>query len=519
MRSPADWDGGSDAARASEALRPRLRETNQTMSFAAILPALPPLALMPTLCCAFAVGVIVPARGSDPSAAVGVFDQHGDIGGVGAPGSAAFDKDSQEYLLSASGTNMWGDHDEYHFAWKRVKGDFILQAFTEFLGAGTDPHRKMGLIVRASLDPRSPQINACRHGSGLTSLQFRKADGAPTEQIRLAIVGPEVLQLERVGKKFTMSAAHFGQTYSTQEFEAIDLPDEVYVGIYLCAHNNAVVERGVFRNVRLIRPAKPDFRPYRDYIGSDLELLDVNTGVRKTICRAEDSLQAPNWTPDASRLIYNHNGRIYSFDLAKRESTVIDTGEEVHNNNDHALSFDGRMLGISSGPTSRVYTLPVTGGTPTRITPTGPSYLHGWSPDGKFLLFTGARNGAFDIYRIPSAGGAEERLTSAPALNDGSEYTPDGKTIFFISDRSGKMQIWRMNADGSGQTQVTDDEYNNWFPHVSPDGQTIVFISFPPRPNPTITRSTGGSTSGGCRSPAESRPWSATSTAVRDRST
>jgi Tol biopolymer transport system component len=126
-----------------------------------------------------------------------------------------------------------------------------------------------------------------------------------------------------------------------------------------------------------------------------------------------------------------------------------------------------------------VYTLPVGGGTPQQITPTGPSYLHGWSPDGKFLLFTGERNKEFDIYRVPSGGGPEERLTTAKGLDDGSEYTPDGRTIFFNSERSGKMQVWRMNADGSGQTQVTDDEFNNWFPHVSPDGRTILFISFP----------------------------------------
>jgi Tol biopolymer transport system component len=277
-----------------------------------------------------------------------------------------------------------------------------------------------------------------------------------------------------------MSAAHFGQTYSAQDFDAIDLPDEVFVGIYICAHNNSVLERGVFRNVRLIRPASRDFVPYRDYIGSDIELLDVETGFRKTVCRAEDSLQAPNWTPDGKRLVYNHNGRIYSFDLAKRESTPIDTGSQVHCNNDHALSSDGRMLGISSGSTSMVYTLPIKGGAPRRITPAGPSYLHGWSPDGKFLLFTGARNGAFDIYRVPASGGAEERLTTAKGLNDGSEYTPDSRAIFFNSDRTGKMQVWRMNADGSGQTQVTDDEFNNWFPHISPDGKTIVFISFPP---------------------------------------
>jgi Tol biopolymer transport system component len=171
---------------------------------------------------------------------------------------------------------------------------------------------------------------------------------------------------------------------------------------------------------------------------------------------------------------------MFSFDLATGAQSPIDTGAQIHCNNDHTLSFDGQMLGISSGSPSIVYTLPIGGGTPFQVTPAGPSYLHGWSPDGKYLAITGQRNGNFDIYRVPAAGGPEERLTTAKGLNDGSEYSPDGKTIFFISDRTGKMQIWRMNADGSGQTQMTDDTYNNWFPHVSPDGKTILFISFPP---------------------------------------
>jgi TolB protein len=438
----------------------------------------PHLTLLPALFCAFAVGAMSVARAAEPSP-VGVFDEHADIGAVGLPGSAAFDKDSQEYLLSSSGADMWADHDEYQFAWKKVKGDFLLQAFTQFLGATGDPHRKMGLIVRATLDPRSSHVNACVHGNGVAALQFRRTDGAPTGEIHLRFDGPDVLQLERSGRKFRMSAARFGEAYATQDIDDVDLPDEVYVGIYICAHNNTLVEKGVFRNVRLVRPAKPDFKPYRDYIGSDIELLDVNTGARRMIHRAEDSLQAPNWTPDGRRLVYNHNGRMFSFDLATGEPSPIGTGDQVHCNNDHTLSFDGTMLGISSGSPSIVYTLPIGGGVPTQITPIGPSYLHGWSPDGKFLLITGERNHEFDIYRVPSGGGPEERLTTARGLDDGSEYSPDGKSIYFNSERSGKMQVWRMNADGSAQTQLTDDEFNNWFPHVSPDGKTILFISFP----------------------------------------
>jgi Tol biopolymer transport system component len=182
-------------------------------------------------------------------------------------------------------------------------------------------------------------------------------------------------------------------------------------------------------------------------------------------------------------LIYNSNGRLYRFDLATKTPTVIDTGFATSNNNDHVLSFDGKMIAIShhsaeDGNNSIVYTLPIEGGTPKRITALGPSYLHGWSLDGKFLAYTGARNGAYNIYTIPVDGGEETQLTHTEGLDDGPEYSPDGNYIYFNSTRSGTMQIWRKGPDGSAQEQLTDDEYNNWFPHLSPDGQSVVFLSY-----------------------------------------
>jgi TolB protein len=447
-----------------------------TPTFSLVCAHLP---LIQAAVCLLALGVVSPGRAADAPSPVGVFEDHADIGAVAIPGSASFDPDTQEYSLSSSGADMWGDHDEDQFVWKKVSGDFLIQATTAFTTEGGDPHRKMGLIVRASLDPKSALVNACRHGNGVSAIQYRRTPGAKTEEIHVEYGGGNVLQLERRGGKFIMSAAKFGDTFTARDIEGIELPDQVYVGLYICAHSNMIVERGTFTNVRLIRPVKPDFKPYRDYIGSDIELMDATTGLRKTIFRAEDSVQAPNWTPDGKTLIYNHNGRMLSLDLATLKPSLIDTGAQTHCNNDHTLSFDGKMLGISSGSPSIVYTVPIGGGTPFQVTPTGPSYLHGWSPDGRYLLFTGERNHEFDLYRVPATGGPEERLTTAKGLNDGSEYTPDGKTIFFISERSGKMQIWKMNADGSDQVQVTDDEYNNWFPHVSPDGKTILFISFP----------------------------------------
>jgi Tol biopolymer transport system component len=115
---------------------------------------------------------------------------------------------------------------------------------------------------------------------------------------------------------------------------------------------------------------------------------------------------------------------------------------------------------------------------PKKITPTGPSYLHGFSPDGRYLVFTGGRNNNFDIYKIPVNGGSEIRLTTDSTLDDGPEYSPDGKFIYFNSVRTGRMQLWRMKPDGSNQEQITFDDYNNWFPHISPNGKWIAFLSF-----------------------------------------
>jgi Tol biopolymer transport system component len=161
---------------------------------------------------------------------------------------------------------------------------------------------------------------------------------------------------------------------------------------------------------------------------------------------------------------------------------AIDTGIATRLNNDHAISPDGTMVAISDQSQeqhqSLIYVAPIGGGPARRVTAKGPSYFHGWSPDGKTLAFCGERSGNFDIYTIPAAGGEETRLTTAKGLDDGPEYSPDGKYIYFNSERTGRMQIWRMLADGSAQEQMTFDEFNNWFPHLSPDGKWMAFLSY-----------------------------------------
>ncbi|HWQ11985.1 MAG TPA: hypothetical protein VNL77_04255 [Roseiflexaceae bacterium] len=408
----------------------------------------------------------------------GLFAGQGDVGAVGSAGSCAYDEEWQVYTVTGGGANIWGERDAFHFVWLRMTGDFILTARAAFVGMGANPHRKLGWMVRAGLDPGAPHVSAAAHGDGLVALQFRRAPGAPTEEVRSTVAGADVLQLERAGTTYRMSVARYGDPFATEEIAGVDVGDEVYVGLFVCAHDEAILETARFSNVRVVVPAASERAP----LASRLEIVEVTNGHRRIVHTSSELFEAPNWTPDGAALIYNSGGRLYRFDLAERTAALIDTGDVTRNNNDHVLSFDGATLGISSSSAeenvSIIYTVPVGGGTPRRVTARGPSYLHGWSPDGRYLVYTGLRGGDFDIYRIPAEGGEEVRLTTAPGLDDGPEYTPDGAYIYFNSVRSGTMQIWRMRPDGSEQEQVTDDTYNNWFPHISPDGRWIVFLSY-----------------------------------------
>lgn len=246
----------------------------------------------------------------------------------------------------------------------------------------------------------------------------------------------------------------------------------------------------------------------RDNTVSYLNTYDIETGEVKTLARFDYVIEAPNWLR-SDVILYNANGHMYAYDVATGQQMQVGTGLCDNCNNDHVPSPDEKWLAVShtafeEGQASRVYVVPLEAEFPPvretedgaafrvpapksvearLVTPEGPSYLHGWSPDGKELAYCAFREvdgkREVDVYAIPAEGGKERRLTDG-GFNDGPEYSPDGKTIWYNSTRSGLMQIWRMDRDGSGQAQITNNCRNNWFGHVSPDGRKVAYLSYGP---------------------------------------
>src|SRR6267378_2648486 len=414
---------------------------------------------------------------------VGIFEGRGNIGTVLHAGSVEYDAAKHSYTIAGSGENMWFASDAFQFVWKKMSGDVTLTADIAFLGKGVNEHRKAVLMIRQSLDADSPYADVALHGSGLTSLQFREEKGAVTHEIQANISAPRRLRIEKRGAYFSLwRVEENGESHLASGSIRIALKEPFYVGIGVCSHDKNVVEKAVFSNVDLnaAEPAATAASAYTLY--STLEIITVASTERRAIYVAPGRFEAPNWMPHGKTLLFNRNGRIERIPVTGGTPQTIDTGFATRCNNDHGISPDGTQLVISDNSQeehrSLVYIVPIGGGAPRRITQKSPSYWHGWSPDGKTLAFVGERNGDFDIYAIPAAGGEEAQLTTAMGLDDGPEYSPDGKYIYFNSERTGHMQIWRMRADGSEQEQITFGEENDWFPHLSPDGQQIVFVTF-----------------------------------------
>ena len=418
---------------------------------------------------------------AQPAAAqLGIFEGHSDVGTVLHPGSAAFDAASGAYALTGSGENMWFASDGFHMAWKKVSGDVALTAEISFAGTGGNAHRKAVLMIRQSLDADSAYADIALHGDGLTSLQYRDTKGVNTHEVQANVAAPHRVRIEKRGKYFYMLVAGEGEDLHLAAGSGrIELTEPFYVGIGVCSHDKDVVEKAVFSKLDVAPIAASAAQPV---LYSTLETVPIASGDRRVVRVFSSKIEAPNWTRDGAALLYNSDGHIFRIPVAGGTPQIIDTGSAVRNNNDHGISPDGAQLAISDqsqeSHQSIVYIVPIAGGTPRRITVKSPSYFHGWSPDGQTLAFCGQRDGEFDVYTIPAAGGEETRLTTAKGLDDGPEYSPDGQYIYFNSDRTGMMQIWRMKPDGSAQEQITNDEFNNWFAHPSPDGKLLVFLSF-----------------------------------------
>ena len=166
---------------------------------------------------------------------IGIFSHSSDVGNPTIQGAAEFSQG--QYRITGSGVNIWGKHDQFHYVWREITGNFTATATVRFLGQGTE-HRKAGIMVRQSLDNDATYADVMMHGSGMPGLQWRSKPGDDTNTFDLPFDGPGTFQVKlvRTGVKIYMYIAQEGAELKKIANTEVSFRNPVLVGLAVCSH-------------------------------------------------------------------------------------------------------------------------------------------------------------------------------------------------------------------------------------------------------------------------------------------
>lgn len=187
-----------------------------------------------------------------------------------APGSLSYDKHTNVYTLVGSGTDIWHEWDEFHFAFKRLEGSGSITARIDSIQS-VDPWTKAGVVIRDTLEPGSRNAAVLITPSRRVTFQHRKSELQETFSRRLdpnSIELPHWVKLERRGNTF--SAQHSKDGIQWQDIvdadiaelsSAVDIEmsDSVYVGLAVTSHAGpSVTAEAKISNVSVTGSVSPD---------------------------------------------------------------------------------------------------------------------------------------------------------------------------------------------------------------------------------------------------------------------
>lgn len=203
-----------------------------------------------------------------------------DIGSVGHTGSVAIDHAAGQYTISGSGADIQGSADAFHFAYVTFRGDGSLRTRVNSI-VDTNRFAKGGLMFRESLLPGSRNVMMEMKSTTGSEFQFRSATyGQTTVGFRDADVHPPCwVRIDRVGDRFTGYYSSDGFNWTEQDSINIDMPETLFVGLAVTAHNNAATTKAVFDNLSIAGvlqlPEEPS-APSTEVTGF-ISLLNSNT--------------------------------------------------------------------------------------------------------------------------------------------------------------------------------------------------------------------------------------------------
>jgi TolB protein len=356
------------------------------------------------------------------AAPVGLFAEHRDIGQPASPGSASYDPVTRTYRITGVGRNMWADHDDFHFAWKRMSGDVVADTRLEFVtpspkpGEGGFLHRKGGIVLRQDLDPDSVYVDALRMGNQQMSLQYREVKGGPTRLIWLNTPWQDAVRIVKIGDyAYLATLGADGKLHPAGGSFKLRITGSYYIGLGVCPHDEKAQETMAFRDVHIAPAPRGAGKP----VGETLQTINVGTAAEQTVLyHSSAPIRATGWSPDSHWVYFSNQGaarRAIAWDSATVETAPREQPAPAGRNAPPApfaglgisqrLSPDGKWVAYLTGTAARppsadqdvvLRLAPIVDGRPVPAKATTLVKLWGnaaslppsaWSPDGKTIAF------------------------------------------------------------------------------------------------------------------------------------
>jgi Tol biopolymer transport system component len=230
-------------------------------------------------------------------------------------------------------------------------------------------------------------------------------------------------------------------------------------------------------------------------VSSEIYVIGVDgSGLTRLTTNSREDVDA-DWSPDGSKLAFSRfdtggdglvNMEVWTMNADGSGATKVSGADSAMwptwSPDGTQIAFQGEPAG---GTNWDIYRMPAAGGAWTRITtatavdgePDWQATAPAETTNGR-IAFTSNRDGNFEIYTMKPGGADQQRLTTNnAAMDDYAAWSPDGDKIAFTSWRNGNAEIYVMDPDGSHQTRLTTNSAYDAEPTWSPDGSQIAFVS------------------------------------------
>jgi regulation of enolase protein 1 (concanavalin A-like superfamily) len=193
--------------------------------------------------------VAVTGAAASPSSGLPAGWTNRDVGAAGVAGRVTVSGGT--WVMEASGADVWGSADAFHYAYRSLTGDGTIVARVTALQR-THMWAKAGVMIRAGLDPGAAHafmLVTPEAGAGLAFQRRLAAGGATTHTSGGGGTAPVWVRLSRTGSTVTAWHSPDGATWTEVGRDTVALGTTVYVGVGATSHDNGVTASATFDNI------------------------------------------------------------------------------------------------------------------------------------------------------------------------------------------------------------------------------------------------------------------------------